>query len=204
MAACRAHAPVGLHGSPALCHAAGGAARVLSPAATSRPSLGSSLGPRLRPHPFCHTSAKPRLSFGDSLARRRLPPLSRGGASGGASRHAGPAAAAAAANRQRLVRRRGRLARLPPQGGDRRRRHQLRLLLPARAAQVPRCSRDAAERQPRHGREARGCDVLVSGACDLPRYRRMRAKGERWARWPLSRSPVSFHKFKEPPLAAAP
>jgi len=30
------------------------------------------------------------------------------------------------------------------------------------------------------------------------KYRRMRAKGERWARWPLSRSPVSFHKFKDP------
>jgi hypothetical protein len=30
------------------------------------------------------------------------------------------------------------------------------------------------------------------------KYARMRGKGERWVRWPLSRSPVSFHKFKRP------
>ena len=29
-------------------------------------------------------------------------------------------------------------------------------------------------------------------------YRHLQRHGERWVRWPLSRSPVSFHKFKEP------
>ena len=29
------------------------------------------------------------------------------------------------------------------------------------------------------------------------KYRRMRSKGEAWARWPLSRTPISFHKLKD-------
>lgn len=29
------------------------------------------------------------------------------------------------------------------------------------------------------------------------KYRRLHAKGENWVRWPLSRTPLSFHKFKD-------
>jgi len=50
-------------------------------------------------------------------------------------------------------------------------------------------------------REASGASVVHCGSFyqhSPAKYAKMRAKGERWARWPLSRSPVSFHKFKQP------
>jgi hypothetical protein len=46
-----------------------------------------------------------------------------------------------------------------------------------------------------------GASVLNCGSFyqhNPEKYARMRAKGELWVQWPLSRSPVSFHKFKQP------
>eukprot|EP00967_Tisochrysis_lutea_P007878 scaffold9401_cov31-Tisochrysis_lutea.AAC.1 len=158
MAACRAYAWPRHHTSP-LCHAAGGAAYVLSPAAVV--ALRQVVRANADAPPLAAHATTAKLEAGGTAE----PPLAQ------------IAAAASAA--------------LPPS-------QRLASLL-ALVDNVSYGGEDVTVALAL--KEATGASILNCGSFyqhSPAKYARMRAKGERWARWPLSRTPISFHKFKHP------